>query len=1283
MFSGLNYSQLEKESKMHKIINFYRKNGAQKEYCFNIEVSSSLDNDELRILKWLLADYIGLEAVRDSSFLEGREIVELGPRLNFETPFSSNAVSIFRNIGLSKITRLEVSRRYVTQVNRKEFIAENHDRMTECEYPFSLKTFETGIEPEPVKTIPLIKEGGIALERANLKMGLGLDKADRDFVFKLFVESFNRDPTDVELFGWANAFSEHSRHGYFKGKQVIDGVEMPETLMEIVESTLKANPANSVLAFCDNSSAIIGYDVRMLIPKNPGDCSAFVFSKRKYHLIFTAETHNFPSGVAPFPGAETGTGGRIRDIQATGRGGLVIAGTAGYCVAALNIPGYYIPGEPKEKWEYPSNLASPFKILIRASDGASDYGNKFGEPVINGFCRSFDMRLPDGERRAWLKPIMFTGGIGQLDGKHLKKCKPKKGMLIIQIGGPAYRVGVGGGSASSMVQGENEEELDLNAVQRGNAEMENKYNRVVRACIEMGEQNPIECIHDQGAGGPCNVLTEIVELAGGRIELRKINVGDKTMSVKEIWVAEYQERVALLIKPERIREFQLICEREKVECEVLGNITEDGKIVVYDEQDGTTPFNLDIAKSMEGVPQKVFSSKRIFQKRAPLNIPANVKISKFVEDVFKLPSVGSKKFLTNKVDRSVTGLIAQQQCCGPLQLPVSDCAVVAQSHFGETGAVISIGEQPIKILVDVRAGARMAIGEALLNMAGAVIPSINHIKCSLNWMWASKLLGEGALLYDAGLAMREAMIELGIAVDGGKDSLSMAAKTALEMVKAPGQMAVSLYAPMSDIGKKLTPDIKYAGKSTLWLIDFAKEKRRLGGSAFAQSLKQIGDQCPDIEDVSLLRRGFNAIQEMVSCGYFSAIHDISDGGLITALAEMIMPSMCGAEINLNNSFREIEDLFAEELGVIVEVPYAKMTQAIVYFYKNNIPFLPLGHTCEQPELRIESGKGEIFCEKTTTLLQWWERTSDELEKFQMNIDVAKEQSQSHIYRSRPVYNLTFSPCKTPRYVMEGTFRPEVAIIREEGSNSDREMASAFRMAGFEPWDVSMTDLLEEKVNLEEFYGVAFVGGFSYADVLGSARGWAGSILFNEKLRRVFDEFYNRPDTFSLGVCNGCQLMALLGWVPFKGDFSQHFVKNKSERFESRWSRVVIRSSPAIMLKGMEGSVLGIHVAHGEGQLYFSNLYARLRTIAQGLAPMAFVDDSGELTEKYPDNPNGSPLGITALCSPDGRHLAMMPHPERTFLKWQWHYWPPEFQKCESSPWLRIFQNAYNWCIKQV
>jgi phosphoribosylformylglycinamidine synthase len=1155
--------------------------------------------------------------------------------------------------------------------------------MTECLYDRPLETFETGMVPESVFEIPLIEKGANALLDIP---GLAMDEWDRELYYHYFVKEERRNPTIVEIRDLDNANSEHSRHGYFRGKQLIDGVEMPETLMEIVKSTLKANPSNSVIAFKDNSSGIKGYDCWTIIPEQPGRPAPFKKQKVQYHIIFTAETHNFPTGVAPFPGAETGTGGRIRDVQATGRGGLVVAGTAAYCVANLLIPGYDLPWEDKDA-VYPSSLASPLQIEIKASDGASDYGNKFGEPVILGFTRSFDQKAPSGERWAWIKPIMFTGGIGQLDATHVEKGDARPGMLIVQVGGPAYGIGLSGGSASSKLQGDQEEELDFNAVQRGDAEMEQKMNRVIRACIEMREANPIVSIHDQGAGGPANVLKELVEKAGGRIELRQIKLGDPTLSVLMIWIAEYQERCGFLISPERIEEFKSICEREKVNCEILGKVTGDGRFVVHDEQDDSTPVNLNLAKVLGNMPQKTFKDKRRDPSLKPLELPKGVSVEDALSRVLRNLAVGSKRFLTSKVDRSVTGLIARQQCCGPLQLTVGDVAVIAQSHFGLTGAATSIGEQPIKMLIDPAAGARMAVGETLTNIVWAQISRLEDIKCEANWMWAPKLPGEGAALYDAVGAMRDLMIQMGIAVDGGKDSLSMATRIGDDVVKSPRELVISAYATTPDITKVVTPDIKSPGHSQLIFIDIAGGKARLGGSALAQAYGQLGDESPDVNDPAMLKRAFQAIQQLISEDVILAGHDISDGGILATILEMAFAGNCGLNIRMDGPWTPFERLFAEELGLVLECHLGDVRKVTEVLDSFQLRSSVIGETTVEKKILVTYRSQKVLESDMRVLRETWEETSYQLDRLQRNPQCADEEKKNIYDRKGPSYVVPFEPKPTPASLLEGKDKPDVAILREEGSNGDREMTSAFYQAGFRPWDVTMTDLISGRITLDRFRGLVAVGGFSYADVPESAKGWAAATRFNEKLRKMFDEFYHRSDTFSLGVCNGCQLFALLGWVPWLGiaDAKQpRFVQNVSGRFESRWVNVKILESPAIMFKGMVSSTLGIWVAHGEGRLRFPDKALMDEVRAKKLVPIVFVDDEGradgEVSKSYPFNPNGSPFGIAGLCTKDGRHLAIMPHPERVFLKWQWPWMPASlYNDLKASPWIQMFQNAREWC----
>ncbi len=1292
------------------------------EYCFNIATTDHLADEELNTLRWLLAETFQPGNFSDKSFLthpssfvlHPSSIIEVGPRMNFTTAWSTNAVSVCHACGLTKIIRIERSRRYKlmlskqlpphppltkggmgggdNSLNLEPFLDIIHDRMTECPYPERLTTFETGIKPEPFHVIPLVEEGKGALKKLNAEMGLGLDDWDLEYYYNLFVKEIGRNPTNVECFDLSQSNSEHSRHWFFKGRLVIDGKEVPYSLMDIIKHPLKTNAGNSIIAFKDNSSAIRGCDILTIMPKYPGKPSRFQEAKLNYHIIFTAETHNFPTGVAPFPGAETGTGGRIRDVHATGRGSLVVAGTAAYCVGNLRIPGYQMPWEDPA-FEYPPNLASPLQIEIDASNGASDYGNKFGEPVIQGFTRSFGLRLPDGERREWVKPIMFTGGIGQIDGRHTEKGEPERGMFVVKIGGPAYRIGIGGGAASSMIQGENIAELDFSAVQRGDAEMEQKVNRVIRACVEMGKENPLISIHDQGAGGNCNVVKEIIYPAGARIEIRNIRVGDDTLSVLEIWGAEYQEQDALLLKRERNDEFRALCGREKVPCSFIGEITGDGYIVLHDQTDGSTPVNLELSKVLGEMPQKTFHLERVHPRLEPLNLPDDITVKKALERVLRLVSVGSKRFLTNKVDRSVTGLIAQQQCVGPLQLTLSDVAVISQSHFGLTGAAVSIGEQPIKGLISPQAMARMSVGEALTNIMWAKVSALEDIKCSGNWMWAAKLPGEGARLYDAAAALRDILLELGIAVDGGKDSLSMAAKVVdpsgkTEIVKSPGTLVISAYATCPDVTKVITPQIKKSGESRLLYIDLGEGKYRLGGSALAHVYGQLGNESPDVENPGLLKRAFHVIQKLISEGLVLSGHDRSDGGLVTALLEMAFAGNCGVDINLTSSniqhpTSSISLLFSEELGLVIEYLPGNEGTITDMCRQYEIPCQVIGKTTAEKEISIRVDDRRVLTEDMRVLRATWEETSYRLDRLQANPGCVDEERKIIFDRKGPAYSLTFAPLDTPQKLLNVDGKPQVAVIREEGSNGDREMTSAFYRAGFEVWDVTMTDLLAGKVDLNDFRGIAFVGGFSYADVLDSAKGWAGVIRFHKILYDQFNRFYERPDTFSIGVCNGCQLMALLGWIPWRGipdDIQPRFIQNKSGRFESRFSTVRILPGPAMMLRGMEGSTVGVWVAHGEGRLYFPDREIMQNILQKDLAPIRFVDDNRESTEVYPFNPNGSASGIAALCSPDGRHLAMMPHPERTFLKWQWAYMPEEWEKTlEASPWLKLFQNAREWC----
>lgn len=984
-------------------------------------------------------------------------------------------------------------------------------------------------------------------------------------------------------------------------------------------------------------------------------------------------------------------------MQATGRGAHTLAGVSSYCVGNLNIAGHPLPWEDSSA-AYPPNLALPVTIIVEASNGASDYGNKYGEPVVAGFTRSFGQRLPSGERVEWIKPIMFTAGVGMLDGRHSVKGGPEEGMVICKVGGPAYRIGMGGGAASSRVQGTADANLDFDAVQRGDAEMENRMNRVIRACVELGDANPIISIHDQGAGGNGNVLKEIVDPLGAKIELRKIPVGDPTLSVLEIWGAEYQENNAFLVRPEDLDTVLALGKRENCPVSPVGVVTSSGRVVVEDEA-GHAAFDMPLSLVLGKMPQKVFHFSTPAKHLRPLDIPAGETVASALDRVLRLLDVGSKRFLTNKVDRSVTGLVAQQQCVGPLHTPLADVGVLAQSHFSKTGVAVAVGEQPIKGLINNAAQARMTVVEALSNLAFARITALEDVKASGNWMWAAKLEGEGAKMYEACAALRAALVALGPAIDGGKDSLSMAAQVRGETVKAPGEITMTVYAASPDITKTITPDLKYGGGSLLAYVDLGKGEARLGGSAFSTTYGQLGDESPDLTDMALFKSTFESIQEALENRLLAAGHDRSDGGLLVTVCEMAFAGNVGVDVVVpvvGAGISAIQALFCEEAGFVFEILPENWPKVEALFHSKNVPIVVVGQTTAERTIRVKYGDEIVLEDSVSRLRDVWESTSFALEKLQCNESCVMQEQSSLSRRSGPRLQLTFTPAPTSSNLLTRAVsaKPRVAIIRQEGTNGDREMASAFHSAGLEAWDVNMRDLVDGGITLERFRGIVFCGGFSYADVNDSAKGWAGVIKFNPNLLAQFNQFRDRSDTFSLGVCNGCQLMALLGWVPFPGqqikidDVDEvipgheqaRFIHNASGRFESRYSAVKILKSPAVLLEGMEGSTLGVWVAHGEGRAYFSNPRHLELVEKHHLAPIRYVDDKNEITEDYPMNPNGSPRGIAALCSPDGRHLALMPHPERCFLTWQLPYQPiDQKQSLQAAPWLKMFQNAQSFC----
>lgn len=1191
--------------------------------CYYVKSKKSLSTNEINILEELISPNTG--------FPENH--VEYGPYPSMVTPWCSCVLSILQKCGVHSIERVE--RSYL--VPEKRFREDMVDPMTQMVYdkPLNFVDFMThSIRDEP-KYVNSIEEFGKVNQ-------LGFDKFDLEYYGKLF-KQLGRLPTDTELFDLAQSNSEHSRHWFFKGKLVKDGEELPQTLFSMVKGTNKGG--NSKIAFSDNASAIEGFKVKTATPNFK--TGLYSTKDKEYHLTFTAETHNFPTGVAPFPGAATGTGGRIRDGQSIGRGGLVIAGTVGYCVGPIN------EGD-SEFWK------KNRRTLIEASNGASDYGNKFGEPVICGFCRDFGQTV-DGQRIEWVKPIMFTGGVGQMEDKDVKKKEPEEGMVIVKLGGPAYRIGVGGGAASSRDQNTKNRDADFDAVQRGDPQMENKLNRVIRSCTEL-PKNPILSIHDQGAGGTGNVTKEIVYPKGASIDISKVVVGDPTMGVTELWISEYQEQDTILINSKDLPLLERICERENLPMANIGEINSSGRIKVkgFDGEEIQYPVDLPLEPVVEPNEQKTYKLTP-YKKYATDGSLTNNIVDSLI-NVFSLPSVGSKRFLTNKVDRSVTGLIAQQQCVGPLHTPLANCAVVAQSLFGVTGCVTAVGEQPIKGLLDTKSMAHMAVGEMLTNMMWCKISSIKDIRCSGNWMWPLKMDGEHDAIYEACKAMCEIVEELGFAFDGGKDSLSMVYKDKDETIMCPRSLVISGYAPCENVRVKVTPDIKKEG-SVLLFVDLGLGKNRMGGSALYQSKGELGSKCPDVVDVKMLKNVFNTVQNLIANGKIVSGHDRSDGGLITTVCEMAFAGNFGITINLDGLSEDniMKQLFSEELGVVLEVKPEDVEDVMLPFVK--VPVYNIGTVTKSFNEKIVVTKGglEVMNENMRDLRAKWEENSFELELEQCNPECVKLERQT-INWFEPIQYA--SSWKLIKYDKKKEHC--VAVIREEGSNGDREMAAAFVMAGFKVYDLCMNDLIKNP-DLSRFRGVAFVGGFSYSDVLGAGTGWYQTIKSHPKLSKAFNDFYERDDTFSLGVCNGCQLMSKLGWIPgFK------MKENISGRFESRFPAVKILNTKSIMLKGLKGSILGVWCANREGRFKLDR--------GGPPSPIVYVDSlqDGFSTHMYPHNPSGSNCGTAAVCSEDGRHLAMMPHPERSFLNWQFPH--GQMQSDEKfSPWFGMFTEAYQWC----
>lgn len=1198
------------------------------------------------------------------------------PRPGTISPWSSKATDIIHNSGITAVNRVERGVAYYVKGGSKQdqIAAVLHDRMTEVVLD-SLESarvlFETA-KPAGLGTID-IASGKDALIQANGALGLALADDEIDYLYGAYKE-LGRNPTDVELMMFAQVNSEHCRHKVFNADWLVDGQKQPKSLFKMIKNTYEKGGQDVLSAYSDNAAVLKGPEAGRWFPDEDGNYS---YHREPVHSVIKVETHNHPTAIAPVPGAATGVGGEIRDEAATGRGAKTKMGLAGYSVSNLEIPGAKQPWE--KPYGKPDRIASALDIMLEAPIGGAGFANEFGRPNLAGYFRTYKQQSGD---KVWgyHKPIMIAGGLGNIRDQHVEKRELPAGALIIQLGGPAMLIGLGGGAASSMQTGESEESLDFASVQRGNGEMERRTNEVIDACWALGENNPIITIHDVGAGGLSNALPEIVHDSsrGATFELRDVPSAEPGLSPLEIWCNESQERYVLGIAPADLERFKAICQRERCPFAVVGKVTKETRLLVNDSLFNNRPIDLPM-DVLFGKPPKM---TRQFKRRQPENVSLkldNVKLDEAIERVLHLPAVGSKKFLITIGDRTVGGLVTRDQMVGPWQVPVSDAAVTAVAFDADAGEAMAMGERTPLAAINAPAAARMAIGEAITNIAAADIAKLSDIKLSANWMAAISEAGQDQALFDSVKTVGEDFAPaLGLTIPVGKDSLSMRTRwqdgKQEKSVTSPVSLIITGFSPVQKVTKTLTPQLKTDRETALLLIDLGEGKNRLGGSALAQVYNQAGDETPDADPESL-KNFFKSLSELKKQGKILAYHDRSDGGLLATLLEMAFASRCGLDIDIEElSGTTLEKLFNEELGAVIQVA-ANDLETVHSQFTNNCYYL--GSVSPKQEIIIKNGNKELYRNTRAQLEQWWSDTSYQIQKLRDN-PAAADQEYAAISDNK-------DPGINPRVSFEllnKTYetKPKVAIFREQGVNGQLEMAAAFDRAGFTAVDVHLNDIISGRHDLNDFVGLAACGGFSYGDVLGAGEGWAKSILFNKDLRSKFQQFFERENTFSLGVCNGCQMLSELKDIIPGAEGWPVFLKNTSEQFEARVSMVEVQDSPSIFFKGMAGSQLPIAVAHGEGRAFFESDLDIQNVSAAGLAFMHYVDNYGKITENYPFNPNGSPYGITGLTTPGGRATILMPHPERSFMTRQLSWHPADWG--QDSPWFRLFQNARAWADQQ-
>ncbi|MBN3859638.1 phosphoribosylformylglycinamidine synthase [Neisseriaceae bacterium PsAf] len=1271
-------------------------------YWYLIEIKEELSSLELKKLESLL------EAKQMSSvgsLLSQNNALTIFPRVGTVSPWSSKATDIILNIGITKVVRVERGIYY--HFLNLESGALNHylpiisDRMTEACFTSDeeLSLLFSQQAPKSYLEIDILSEGITALRDINKNLGLALSEDEIDYLFSNY-KRIQRNPTDVELMMFAQANSEHCRHKIFNADFVLNNEKMPNTLFSMIKATHMASPDGTIVAYKDNSSVIEGRSINRFYahPKN----QAYEFYPELTHVLMKVETHNHPTAISPFAGAATGSGGEIRDEGATGRGSKPKAGLCGFSVSNLEIPDHI------QSWEYiqpntlygkPNRISSALQIMLDGPIGAASFNNEFGRPSLLGYFRTFEALFQE-KVRGYHKPIMVAGGLGNIQDEQTFKETIPEGALLIQLGGPGFLIGLGGGAASSMATGTNQADLDFDSVQRGNPEIERRCQEVIDQCWQLGKENPILAIHDVGAGGLSNAFPELVNDAdrGAHFELRKIPIEEKGMSPKEIWCNESQERYVLAVLEKDLSVFENICQRESCPFAVVGVTTQDKNLKVTDELFDNHPVDLSLEVLLGKPPKTIRKDQDISFEAKEWEGLKEISLQDALYKILNLPSVAAKNFLITIGDRTVGGLTHRDQMVGPYQVPVADCAITNMGFDTHVGEVMSMGEKSLLALIDGPASARMAIGESITNLMSAYIGnSLSNIKLSANWMASCGEPGEDAKLYRTVEATSEICQKLNISIPVGKDSLSM--KTVWEeegqekSVISPLSLIISAFSVTDDVRLSVTPELKKIPDSSLVLIDLSQFQSRIGMSALAQVYKEFSSEVPDFEYISEMKSIFKIIQKLLTEKKILALHDRSDGGLITTLIEMMFASRVGIDVilddvidrvmqNINYSIDEaiIRALFNEELGIVLQLKNEDAAALFEEFKQAKLSnfIVELGTISDEDRILVELDGGELLKEKREELQEVWGNTSFRIQSLRDNPICAKQELETIKTNNSKLYsevNFDTEHLHELPYIQQNK-NPKVAILREQGVNGHLEMAFTFKQAGFDTYDVHMSDLLANRISLTDFQVLAACGGFSYGDVLGAGRGWASTVLYHEALKNQFESFFHRSDTLTLGVCNGCQMLSELSSIIPGTELWPRFKKNLSEQYEARLVMVNIEKSNSIFLNEMSNSSLPIVVSHGEGRADFSHM----QNLEENLVPdnlsvvLHYVDNDGSISKNYPMNPNGSPNGIAGISNQDGRVTIMMPHPERVIRNVQFS-WHPESWQGEYSPWMQMFLSA--------